>query len=151
MNMQEKLNADLKQAMLAGDKQRAETIRGLKSAILYAEVAGADRKGELSDEKITAVLAKEAKKRQESIEAYEASGNTQQAEAEQAEKAIIEEYLPEVVSDEELKRIVESVCGAYDELSMQQMGEVIAKVREQAGPGADGGTVAQLVKEQISA
>lgn len=136
--------------MLSGDKQRAETIRGLKSAILYAEVAGTDRTGELSDDKVTTVLAKEAKKRQESIEAYETAGNMQQAEAERVEKAIIEEYLPEAVSDEELKRIVESVCGTYDELSMQQMGEVIAAVREQAGPGVDGSTVARLVKEQIS-
>jgi|AntRauTorckE6833_2_1112554.scaffolds.fasta_scaffold00341_10 uncharacterized protein YqeY len=150
MSIKEKLNTDLKQAMLAGDKARAETIRGLKSAILYAEVAGSNREDGLSDEKAVAVLAKEAKKRQESIDAYQQSGNHEQAEAEQAEKVIIDGYLPEQVSEEELKAMVEKACESYNELSMRDMGEIIGKIKAQAGPGADGSLVARLVKERIN-
>ncbi len=150
MDIKEKLNSDLKQAMLAGDKARAETIRGLKSAILYAEVAGSNREDGLTNEKATAVLAKEAKKRQESIDAYQQSGNHDQAEAERAEKAIIDAYLPEQLSEEELNTIVEKTCETYDELSMRDMGEVISKVKAQAGPGADGALVARLVKDRIN-
>lgn len=150
MSIKKTLDDDLKQAMLSGDKARAETIRGLKSAILYAEVAGADRQDGLSDEKVISVLAKEAKKRQESIEAYEQSGNQEQAQQEKNEKEIIDHYLPKQVSEEDLASVVQAVCDEYSELSMKHMGEVINKVREQAGPGADGGMVARLVKERIT-
>src|ERR1044072_4362165 len=107
--LKERLDQDLKKALLAGDKVLATTIRGLKSVVLYAEVAKGAREQGLSDEEIIGLFAKEAKKRQESADLYRQGGSPERADAELAEKKVIEGYLPAQMSDDELSAVIDGV------------------------------------------
>jgi uncharacterized protein len=150
MSIKEQIQSDLKTAMLAGDKQKAGVLQGVKSAILYVEVETGKRETELDDNEVLRVLAKEAKKRQESIELYEQGGNSEQASQEKYEKEIIESYLPKQLSEEELTALIDATISKLGADSMKDMGRVITEVKNQAGAGADGATMARLVKERLS-
>lgn len=141
------IEQDVKTALRSGDKDRTEVLRGLKSAILYAEVAANARDKGLPEDVLLAVIAKESKKRAESAELYEKAGAHGRAQKELAEKAIIDDYLPAQIDDEQLQAIVEEVVAAAG--SDAQMGPVIAEVRKQAGPLANGARIAALVKAKI--
>jgi|SRR5688572_23798694 len=144
------LDQDLKTALMAGDRTLATTLRGLKSVILYAEVAKGSREEGLSDEEIIGLLSKEAKKRQESADLYKQGGNEERAQAELAEKKVINGYLPQQMSDDELKQLVEEAVTELGATSMQGMGQVIAAVKQKAGAQADGSRIAVIVKERLS-
>lgn len=148
--IKQRLQDDVKTAMLAGDSLRLECLRGLKSAILYAEVAAGKREAGLSDDEILGLLAKEAKKRQESADLYVQGGSQERAEKELAEKAIIEEYLPEQMSEDELTQIIDELISQVKPQGMQQMGQVIGQVKSRVGNKADGSSIARLVKEKLS-
>ncbi len=148
--IKQRLQDDVKTAMLAGDSLRLECLRGLKSAILYAEVAAGKREAGLSDDEILGLLAKEAKKRQESADLYVQGGSQERAEKELAEKAIIEEYLPEQMSEDELTQIIDELISQVKPQGMQQMGQVIGQVKSRVGNKADGSIIARLVKEKLS-
>ena len=143
-----RLDQVLKQALLGHDSFTATTIRGLKSAILYAEVAAHKRDEGLSDAEIQVVLAKEAKKRQESADLYVQGGRQELADSELREKALIETFLPAQISDQELTKLVDEVIAANPDV---QMGQLIGLVKQQAGPGADGGRIAALVRARTNA
>ena len=148
--LEEKIASDLKAAMLAADSKRTETLKMAKSAILYKAVElGAREKG-LTDDQVIEVLSKEAKKRQEAADMYEKAGRTEQAEAETEELAIITQYLPKQASDEEINTVIEKTISGMEDVSMQQMGQVIGAVKSELGASADGGRVARLVKEKLS-
>lgn len=147
--MQQRIDADLKSAMLAGDKVKAEILRNLKSAILNEAIAQNVRDAGLSDEQIQKVLAREAKKRAEAAELYDKNGAKDRAEKELAEKKLIEEYLPEQASEEDIKTAVNAQISKASELSMADMGRIIGAVRAQLGGAADGAVIAKLVKEAI--
>lgn len=150
MTIKEQLDADIKAAMLGGDKQKATTLRGLKSAILYVEVAKGSREtGGLSDDEVIEVLGKEAKKRQESADLYAKGGSMDKAEAELTEKAIIQAYLPAQLGDDELNEIIAKVIADTGASGPQAMGQVIGAVKQQTAGRADGGRIAQLVKEKL--
>lgn len=144
------IDQDLKSALLAGDKDLATTLRGIKSVILYAEVAKGSRDEGLSDDEIIALLTKEAKKRQESADLYKKGGNEDRATAELREKDVIEKYLPAQLSDDELKALVDASVAELGVSSVQGMGQVIAAVKSKAGAAADGARIAALVKERLS-
>lgn len=144
------IDQDLKVALLAGDKTLATTLRGLKSVILYAEVAKGSREQGLSDEEIVGLLTKEAKKRQESADLYQKGGNEEKANAELTEKKVIEKYLPAQMSEEDLQKIIDSVMTETNLTSMQDMGKLIGAVKAKAGASADGAVIARLVKERLS-
>lgn len=148
--IKQKLQDDVKAAMLAGDSLRLETLRGLKSVILYAEVAAGKREEGLSDDEILALFSKEAKKRQESAELYVQGGAQEKADKELAEKAIIEAYLPAQLSEAELAAIIDEVLNEVKPAGLQQMGQVIGQVKSQVGNTADGSLIAKLVKEKLS-
>lgn len=150
MSIKDKLDQDIKQAMLAGDKALVTTLRGIKSTILYAEVASGSRQEGLDDEKIIELLSKEAKKRQESADLYRQGGNEARVAAELAEKAVIHGYLPEQLSDDELDAIVLSVIEETGATGPREMGQVIALVKKRAGATADGGRIAKIVKEKLN-
>jgi uncharacterized protein YqeY len=145
-----RIDQDLKVALLAGDKVLATTLRGLKSVILYAEVAKGVRDTGISDEEITTLLSKEAKKRQESADLYNQGGNEEKATAELAEKAVIEQYLPKQLSDEELQQLVDAAVAEVGADGPSAMGQVIGAVKQKTAGQADGGRIAQLVKERLS-
>lgn len=148
--LKQQLEKDLKAALLGGDKDRATTLRGLKSVILYAEVAQGVREAGLSDDEIIVLFAKEAKKRQESADLYHQGGKPDRAEAELAEKTIIETYLPQQLSDAELAEIVDEVVSRLDAVTPQAMGQVIGQVKQRTEGQADGARIAKLVKERLS-
>ncbi len=149
--IKQRLQDDVKTAMLAGDSARLECLRGLKSAILYAEVAAGKREEGLSDDEILALLAKEAKKRQESADLYVQGGSQERADKELAEKVVIEAYLPEQMSEDELAQVIDEVISQVKPDSMQQMGQVIGQVKLRVGNSADGSVIARIVKERLQA
>lgn len=151
MTLKQRLEQDLKTALLARDSQRVSVLRSLKSAITYAEVAKGVKGGQgLDDQAISGVLAKEAKKRQESADAYRKVGESERAEAELHEKSLINEYLPEAPGKEVLEQYINGAIAQVGELTTQTMGRVIGQVKQHAGAGADGALIADLVKERLN-
>lgn len=152
MSLKETIDQDIKAALLSGDKQKAMTLRGLKSVVLNEEVAKGVRETGLPDDQIMSLLQKEAKKRQESADLYIQGGNDEKAEAELTEKKIIEAYLPAQLSEEDIAGLVDAVVteNGGTEITKETMGATIASVKAKAGGAADGATVARLVRERIA-
>lgn len=149
MSIKNQIEKDLKQAMLAGDKTLVTTLRGIKSTILYAEVSENARDSGLADDKIITILQKEAKKRQESADLYGKGGNLEKQEAELAEKEIINQYLPEQLSEVEIVKLVDASINKVGK-DQQKMGQIIGMVKSESGGNADGALVAKIVKERLS-
>jgi uncharacterized protein YqeY len=149
--LESKIEQDLKAALLARDAERVSVLRGIKSVLLNLKVAEGKRDSGLNDDEVQAVLAKEAKKRQESADLYKQGGRPEKAEAELAEKVIIEDYLPEQLSEEELTKLIEEAIAAVGAKEPKDMGKVIGMVRSRAGAGADGTLIARLAKEKLGA
>jgi uncharacterized protein YqeY len=150
MGLRQQLNDDIKAAMLSGDALKVETLRGLKTVILYADVAAKKREtGGISDDEALALLAKEAKKRQESADLYVQGSSQERADKELAEKVIIEAYLPAQMSEAELIQLIDGIIAEQDAEGMQAMGKVMGAVKAKAGTSADGSLIARLVKERL--
>lgn len=147
--LKQQLEQNLKAALLAGDKNKATVLRSLKSVILYAEVAKGVRDTGLGDDEIITLLAKESKKRQESADLYVKGGADDRAAAELAEKQIIDSYLPQQLSDEELNKVIDNVINELEVSGQQAMGQVIAQVKQKTVGQADGARIAKLVKERL--
>ena len=145
--LEQQIDQDLKQALLGGDKPRVEVLRGLKSVLLYEKVAKGLRDSGLSDEAVLTLISKEVKKRTESAELYEKADAQDRAESEIRERAILEEYLPEQLNDEELERIVGEVVATLG--TTAQLGQVIGAVRQTVGTRAAGGRIAAAVKAKL--
>ncbi len=150
MTIKEQLDKDIKTAMLGGDKVLVTTLRGLKSAILYAEVASGSREVGLAEQDVIGLFAKEAKKRQESADMYTQGGSQDKAAAELLEKQVIEQYLPKQLDDNELTAVVDKVVAEMGGVTQQTMGQAIGKIRAVTGATVDGGRIASAVKERIS-
>lgn len=151
MTIKEQIDKDLKTALLSGDKLLVSTLRGLKSAILYEEVAKGSRDQGLPEPEVMAVLAKEAKKRQESADLYKQGGNNERSDSELAEKAVIEKYLPAQMDDDELLRIIDSAIAETGAADVKQMGMVIALVKQKTEGQADGSRIAVAVRQRLTA
>ena len=149
MALAETIQNDLKAALLGGDRFRGEVLRNLKAAILSEEVAQNKRDEGLSDGEIEKIIAREVKKRAESIRLYEANGRPELAENEKLESSILEEYLPSQLSEAEVADVVSQTINEMGATGMQSMGLVIKAVKEKVGNTADGAVVARLVKEQL--
>ncbi|MEI8232993.1 MAG: GatB/YqeY domain-containing protein [bacterium] len=134
------LQDEMKVAMKAHDQARLDALRLMVSSIRYAEVDSPN----LTDEQIVAVLVKEAKKRRESIVAYKAGGREELAEKEQYELSLIEEYLPTMMSEDEVRSLVKQ---ALDETKPANFGMAMNAAMKAVGKNAEGGTVAKIVKE----
>lgn len=148
--MQEQIERDLKAAMLAGEKEKAEVLRGLKNALQYEAVNAKSQNRALSDEIVQKVLARESKKRQEAAEIYKNANETERAQKELAEKEIIDNYLPKQLSEEEISGVVKEEITKLGASSQADMGKVIGAVRARLQARADGATIARLVKERLS-
>jgi uncharacterized protein YqeY len=148
--MREQIDKDIKTAMLAGDKTKAETLRGLKNALQYEAVSLRVKPDELTDEQMQKVLAREAKKRQEAAELYTKGGSPERASAELAERVIIDGYLPEPASEADTEVAVKEEIAKVDNPTPADLGRIIGSVRGRLGPAADGATIARLVKEALS-
>ncbi len=150
MELKQRIEQDLKAAMLQGNKILVTTLRGLKSSILYAEVAASKRDQGLSDEEATAVLRKELKKRQESAELYTQGGNPERSKAELEEAAAIQGYLPAELSDDKLSESIDQAISDVGELSPQTMGQIIGKVKQLTAGSVDGARIAKAIKERLN-
>jgi uncharacterized protein YqeY len=148
--VQDKIESDLKSALLAGEKAKVETLRGLKSAILNEAIAQGAKDSGLDDGQIQKVLSKESKKRSEAAELYKKGGNEERAEAELAEKAVIDAYLPEQADESQITAAVDKAMAGMESPTMADMGKIIGAVKTELGAGADGGTVARIVKEKLA-
>lgn len=149
MTIKQIIDQDLKAALLGGDKVLATTLRGLKAAILNAEVAKNARESGLPEEEIVNLLQKESKKRQESADLFGQGGNSEKQAAELTEKEVIAKYLPAQLSDEEIGAIIDEVITSTGASNIQAMGQVIGAVKARAGAAADGAVIARLVKERL--
>lgn len=150
MTIKQQIEIDIKSAMLAGDKTLTTTLRTIKGAALNIEVAKGIRDIGLPDEEYIALLSKEAKKRQESAEMYMAGGSEERADAEKAEIKIIEKYLPDQLTNSELREIVNTVLSKFADVNMGKMGQIIAEVKKVAEGQADSARIAAVVKESLA-
>ncbi|HET7320721.1 MAG TPA: GatB/YqeY domain-containing protein, partial [Candidatus Saccharimonadales bacterium] len=149
MNLEQTIEADLKTALLGGDKVTAESLRGLRAALLTVKVEQGKRETGLTDDEVVAILGKEAKKRQESADLFKQGGNMEKHDAELTEKALIEKYLPAQLSEEEITKLVDEAIAATGATGPQGMGQVIGAVRAKAGATADGSVIARIAKERL--
>ncbi len=151
MTIKQQLDADLKTSMLAKDTERTSVLRGLKSVILYAEVANGSREtGGIEDDAVTTLFAREAKKRQDSADLYIQGGSEDRANKELAEKKIIEQYLPAQMDEAAISELVDTVIAETGATGPQQLGQVIGAVKAKAGAAADGAIIARLVRARLS-
>ena len=143
-----RLTADMKTAMKGGEKSRLATIRMLISAIKQREI---DERRDVSDDEAMAILTKQAKQRRESIAQYESAGRDDLKAVEEAELAIIETYLPQPLSDEEIEAAVAELIAAEQASDLSQMGAVMKAARERLAGRADMAVVSQVVRNRLSA
>ena len=144
------LHADLHTSMREHDKLRSETLRMALSAITNEEVSGTTAR-QLSDDEVLKVVAKEAKKRKESSAAFTGAGRPELAAVEEAELVVLEAYLPAQLGDDELQAIVADAVESTGATGMAQMGLVMKAATAQVAGRADGGRVAAVVKQVLSA
>lgn len=149
MSLIDRINADLKVAMLAREALRVETLRGLKAAITNEEVAKRVRDTGLDDSAIEQLIARESKKRDESAELFERGGNQASADKERTEKEILSVYLPEQLSEADIQKLVDEAVATLKPEGMKDMGKVIGAVKAKAGNTADGALIANLVKTSL--
>lgn len=149
MALKEQLRADLTTAMKSRDELRAATLRMVLTAVTTEEVAGKQAR-ELSDDEVLKVLTREAKKRREAHEAYTQAGRTDLADRELAEHGVIEAYLPQQLTDDEVAALVRDAIGRTGAAGPQAMGQVMKDLQPQIAGRADGGKVAAEVRKQLA-
>jgi uncharacterized protein len=147
MTLVEELEQEVKDAMLARDNERRDALRLILSSLRSAEK---ELLRPLSEEEELQVLQRERKKRTEAAEAFHAAGRSEQAEKEEGELAILEEFMPEPLSEDEIDRIVDDAIAENGATSMRDMGRVMADVMPQIAGRADGSAVSQLVREKLA-
>ena len=149
MTIKEKLQNDLNGAIKSRNTVVAETIRMVLSAITNEEVAGKEKR-ELTDAEVITVLTREAKKRREAAEAFENGGRADRAAAERAEGEVIASYLPEQLSEDEIKKLIVETIAAVGAAGPSDMGKVMGSLKGKVAGKADGALVSSLVKEALN-
>jgi uncharacterized protein YqeY len=150
MALKDTIQNDMKAALLSGNRFAGDTLRNLKAAILDEEVKQNKREEGLSDEDIEKVIAREVKKRNESITIYEQNDRSDLAETEKQEAKVLAKYLPEQLTEEKLREIVTAKVAELGASGPQAMGQVIGSVKQQVGNAGDGALIAKIVKEILS-
>jgi uncharacterized protein YqeY len=151
MSIKEKIVTDLTAAMKAKDAARTSTLRLVKTAIMNKEIEKGSKDTALTDEELTKLLQTLVKQRRDSIEQYEKAGRAELAEKERAEVSVIEEYLPQAASREEIERAVAEAITETGASSMKEMGAVMKAAQAKlAGKNAEGRIVSEIVKAKLS-
>lgn len=145
MNLLEKLQDDMKQAMLAKDEIRLSTVRFLLSDVKNYQI---EKQRELSDEDVISVLERQVKRHRESIEGFEKGGRVEMAEKEKKELSILQTYLPEQISEAEVESAVEKAISETGASAITEMGKVMGALSYLKGK-ADFGIISQKVKEKL--
>lgn len=147
MSLITRMEDDLQAAMKERDDRRRDALRLLLNALRSAEK---DLQRPLSEDEELQVLQRERKRRQEAFEAFEAAGRDEQADAEDYELDVLEEFMPEPLSDDDVERIVDHAIAEVGATSMRDLGRVMADVMPQVAGRADGSVVSQLVREKLA-
>ncbi|MEW5944232.1 MAG: GatB/YqeY domain-containing protein [Pseudomonadota bacterium] len=146
MSLRQQIPEDMKAAMRAKDAPRLATIRLLLAAIKQREV---DERIELDDAQVVAVIEKMLKQRRDSISQFEAAGRQDLADTEKSEMAVLQAYLPQPLSEAEIKRLVAEAIVASGASGVKDMGKVMAAVKPQVAGRADMGKVSALIKAKL--
>jgi uncharacterized protein YqeY len=147
MNVLTRMEEELRAARLARDQERRDALSLLVSALKSAQK---ELQRPLHDDEELQVLQRERKKRQEAAEAFRDAGREEQAAGEERELAVLQEFMPEPLSEEELERIVDDAIAEVGATSMRDIGRVMADVMPQVSGRADGSVVSQLVREKLA-
>jgi uncharacterized protein YqeY len=148
MSLKEQIVGDLTASMKARDAERTSTLRMVKAALMNREI---EKGGELTDEELAKTLRSLVKQRRDSVEQYEKAGREELAAKERAEIVVIEAYLPQSASREEIERVVGEVIAGMGATSMREMGAVMKAAQGRlADRNADGKTVSEIVKAKLS-
>ncbi|MEM1169346.1 MAG: GatB/YqeY domain-containing protein [Cyanobacteria bacterium P01_H01_bin.35] len=151
MSLKDKITEEIKAAMKAKDKVRLETVRSIKKVILEEEAnARGAGKDSLTETQEMDILARLAKQRRDSIEQYTQVGRQELADQEAAELAILEEYLPKQLSDDEIAQIIDEIIVQVGASSAKDMGKVMGPAMQQLKGKADGKKVQEMVKSKLS-
>jgi len=142
-----RIEGDVKEATLARDAERRDALRLILASLRAAEK---DLQRPLSDDEELQVLQRERKRRIEAAEAFHAAGRDEQAAKEESELAILEEFMPAPLTEEELERIVDDAIAENGATSIRDMGRVMADVMPQIAGRADGSAVSQIVREKLA-
>ncbi len=150
MTLKERINEDLKAAMKAGDKIRLEAIRAIKKDIIEKETAEKRaQRGELTPEEELEVLTAMVKRRRDSIEQFKQAGRTDLVDEETKQLAIIEQYLPAQLSEEEVKDVLKKIISQVGATSAKDLGKVMGTAMKELKGKADGSMVQKLAKELL--
>ena len=149
MSIQERIDSDLKDAMRAKDTTKLGVLRMIKSALKYAAIAKSDAEAELSEAEATQVIRKQAKQRRDSIESFEKGGRAELAKKEKEELSILNAYLPQAMSADELAKVVRDTISEVG-ATKAQMGAVMKALRAKVAGRVDGKTLSQEVSRQLS-
>ena len=147
MSLIGRLEGELEQAMKERDAERRDALRLILSSLRSAEK---ELQRPLHDEEELQVLQRERKKRVEAADAFRAAGREEQADAEEAELEVLEEFMPEPLSEDELEEIVDDAIAETGATSLRDLGRVMADVMPQIAGRADGSAVSQLVREKLA-
>jgi uncharacterized protein YqeY len=147
MSLKDRLTEDLKQAMRQGDERRKSTIRMVRAAITNAEI---ERGGELGDDDILTIIAKQAKQRRESVTEFSKAERQDLVDQEEEELQILLSYLPAQMSRDEIEVAARQVIAEVEATSLAQMGEVMRQLMSQLKGKADGSLVNQVVREILT-
>jgi len=150
MGLEHLINKDLKEAMLAKDRQKLEALRAIKAALLLEKTGGSVGDTEIPESVELKLLQKQVKQRRDTAKIYREQNRPELAKEEEYQAAIIEKYLPEQMSEEEVKVVVEKVIADTGASSMKDMGRVMGMVSKQLAGKADNKTVSVLVKQLLS-
>lgn len=150
MTLLERVDSDLKEAMRARDATRLGVLRMLKSALKYAAIAKSGAEAELSEAEAAQVIRKQARQRQDSIESFEKGGRVELAKKEKEELSILNGYLPQAMSGDELARIVRETIAETGATSKAQMGVVMKAVQAKVAGRADSRTLSAEVLKQLA-
>jgi uncharacterized protein YqeY len=149
MSIKETLQADLTEAIRGRNEIISGTIRMVLTAITNEEVSGKEARV-LTDAEIITVLSREAKKRREAAEAFADAGRTDKAALEKSEGEVIAKYLPEQMSEDEIKKLIDAAIAQTGASGPADMGKVMGVIKSQVAGKADGGTVSGLVKAALN-
>ena len=150
MKIQERIDSDLKESMRAKNVSKVGVLRMLKSALTYAAIAKSGSEAELSDAEAAQVIRKQAKQRQDSIESFEKGGRAELAAKEKEELSILNAYLPQAMSTDELAALVRETIAEVGATSKAQMGAVMKALQTRVAGRADGKTLSQEVQKQLN-
>jgi uncharacterized protein YqeY len=149
VGLKQRIDDDLKAALLGGDRFKAEVLRGFKAVILNEEVAQKKRDDGLEETAIEQLVAREIKKRNDSASQYDQAARPELSDAERKEAVVLAEYLPEQASEADIQNAIKKAIASVGATNMSQMGQVIGAVKTELGNSADGALVARLVKDAL--